>query len=44
MNECTEGTNNCDLNAQCNDIVGLFNCTCNTGYEGDGFRCASKEN
>ena len=43
IDECSEGTDNCDENASCTNTLGGFNCTCNTGYEGDGFEeCTSK--
>ena len=29
-------------NTQCTDTIGSYNCTCNSGYEGNGFTCASK--
>ena len=32
----------CDMNAECEDTVGSFNCTCNDGFTGDGFNCTSK--
>ena len=38
--ECSEGTDNCDANASCTNTLGDYNCTCNTGYEGDGFTCS----
>ena len=44
VNECANGThNNCDENAQCTDTPRSFNCTCNTGYEGNGLNCTSKQ-
>ncbi len=39
INECTVGGNNCDRNATCTDIDGSFDCSCNTGYSGDGTYC-----
>ena len=29
----------CDSNATCNNSVGSFTCTCDSGYSGDGFQC-----
>ena len=42
INECMEGTGQCDNNARCINTVGDYNCTCNSGYEGNGFLCSSK--
>ena len=35
-NECTDGTNDCDVNASCMDLDPGWDCTCNSGYSGDG--------
>jgi cysteine-rich repeat protein len=32
VNECQEGTHNCDVNAHCNNTAGSFVCTCKSGY------------
>jgi len=39
INECSDGTDNCDENATCTNIPGSFTCECNPGYEGDGTVC-----
>ena len=31
----------CDMNAQCSNLNGTYNCTCDPGYEGDGFNCTN---
>ena len=36
INECAEGTHDCDTNARCADTDGSFTCTCNPGYAGTG--------
>ena len=42
INECNEGTDDCDMNADCNDTDGSFTCTCREGYSGNGTFCSSK--
>jgi len=32
----------CDKNSACTNSDGSFTCTCNTGYNGDGFSCAGE--
>lgn len=32
----------CDPNAACMDIDGSFDCSCDDGYEGNGFNCSSE--
>ena len=40
INECELETYPCSPNANCTDTDGSFNCTCNEGFEGNGFNCA----
>ena len=42
IDECVRGADNCDINVICSDTEGSFNCTCVTGYEGDGVNCTSE--
>ena len=42
VDDCTEMTDNCDVNAYCNNTVGSFSCTCNSGFTGNGTTCAGK--
>ena len=42
IDECTEGSNNCNVYADCIDNPGSFECVCKTGFSGDGFNCSSK--
>ena len=39
INECEEGTHDCDVNADCTNTRGAFTCTCKIGYEADGDAC-----
>ena len=38
-NECDDGSNMCNENANCVDLVGSYKCTCMEGYRGTGFEC-----
>ena len=38
-NECTLGTSNCHVNAECTNTPGSFSCACVEGYSGDGVNC-----
>ena len=40
IDECKENTDNCSTNAQCHNTPGSFNCTCNSGFKGDGVNCS----
>ena len=42
INECDEGDHNCDMNSQCNNKVGSFECHCDAGYAGNGTHCDGK--
>ena len=39
IDECVEGTHNCHANATCNNTAAAFNCSCQTGYMGNGTYC-----
>ena len=39
INECGDGTASCDVNAQCINTDGSYNCSCSSGYSGDGMTC-----
>ena len=39
VNECTTGNHRCDARANCTDTDGSYDCTCWTGYIGNGFIC-----
>ena len=40
INECLSEP--CDSNATCLNTDGSFECSCNTGYSGNGFKCNGK--
>ena len=42
INECENGEDNCHRNAECTDTIGSYNCSCNSGYSGNGFKCIGK--
>ena len=42
IDECTRGTDNCDVNADCVNTDGSFLCVCRAGYEGTGQTCTGK--
>ena len=39
INECVMDTDMCHVNAECNNTIGTYQCTCKVGYSGDGFNC-----
>ena len=39
MNECTDGTHSCDKDAECNNTLGSYKCTCKHGFHGNGTNC-----
>ncbi|XP_022807921.1 uncharacterized protein LOC111344916 [Stylophora pistillata] len=41
INECSTKTHNCDVNAECNNTEGSFNCSCKVGFNGDGKKCTA---
>ena len=42
--ECDNAeTNDCNLNALCNNTEGSYTCRCLTGYEGDGRICTGND-
>ena len=43
IDECVNKTDKCDENAVCNNTEASYNCSCNMGYEGDGFNCTGIE-
>ena len=43
LDECEMKSDDCHDYAICTDTIGKYNCTCMTGYEGDGINCTSKQ-
>jgi len=43
VDECAQGTDNCDANATCTDTADGFTCDCNMGYTGDGVTCTDTD-
>ena len=41
IDECSAGIDICASNATCTNTEGGYNCSCDTGYHGDGFTCNS---
>uniref|UniRef100_A0A4W3J5Z5 Signal peptide, CUB and EGF-like domain-containing protein 2 n=1 Tax=Callorhinchus milii TaxID=7868 RepID=A0A4W3J5Z5_CALMI len=39
VDECSEGTDDCHVDAICQNTQTLFKCTCKPGYKGDGKKC-----
>ena len=42
IDECSDSTDNCHTEASCTNNAGGFDCTCNSGYSGDGVTCSGK--
>ena len=42
IDECSNGSHDCDLNANCTNTNGSYSCTCKEGYTGKGESCQGK--
>ena len=42
INECEDGTDSCDENADCTNTDGSYTCACSSGFSGDGLSCDGK--
>ena len=43
IDECADGLDDCDVNADCNDTLGGFECTCIAGWKGNGTFCENMD-
>lgn len=43
VDECADGGDDCDENAECTNTPGGFDCECSRGFVGDGTRCEPAE-
>ena len=39
IDECVAGNSGCDVRADCVNTAGSYNCTCKTGFSGNGSTC-----
>lgn len=42
IDECAIGYDNCNVNADCTNTEGSFNCSCHSSFFGNGIFCDSK--
>ena len=40
IDDCSNGSHVCDVNANCTNTVGSHNCTCKEGFTGNGRSCS----
>ena len=40
IDECTDGSDNCDEGYVCTNIIGSYTCSCDTGYAWGGEACS----
>ena len=43
VNECSVSPSVCHVNANCQNNVGSYVCSCNTGFAGDGKTCTGNK-
>ena len=43
IDECSSGSHDCHQNAKCVNAAGHFNCSCQTGFTGNGRLCLGKK-
>ena len=39
IDECAQNSHTCDINANCKNTVGSYDCQCHQGYSGNGNTC-----
>ncbi|CAF89775.1 unnamed protein product, partial [Tetraodon nigroviridis] len=39
VDECAEGSDDCHIDALCQNTLKSYNCICKPGYKGDGKQC-----
>ena len=39
IDECVSGEDDCDVNAECTNTDGGYNCSCRQGFHGNGSFC-----
>ena len=44
IDECFEGSDECDSHADCTNTIGNYECTCTIGYTGNGITCGQLQN
>jgi len=42
IDECALGLAGCDVNANCSNTEGSYECTCSLGYTGSGMDCSGR--
>ena len=42
IDECQDGSHDCNEDATCVNTAGHFNCSCNNGFSGDGKTCSGR--
>lgn len=43
IDECVDGTDNCHIDAICQNTPKSYKCICKSGYTGDGKHCKGRE-
>ena len=43
IDECSDGSDKCHDNADCENIKGNYTCSCKSGFSGNGFSCTRED-